>query len=323
VAEKLTKTEPIAGPELESSDLRAWLFLIWLSIKRQARARMMVWIALGLLGITAFIIFLNARADRFGMTHWRYPHRQGPYYFQFLAAMQSVQWNVPWDISTVGVLQAATGSIRVTLSHGSGFYVFSTWVAFFVFATFLLPLWSLSFATEGLGREREARNLIWVLTRPLPRPAIYLAKYLAALPWCLALNVGGFGLLCWTAGPPGRLAFPVYWPAVFWATLAFCSLFHLMGALFRRPAIVAILYSFFLETVLGNLPGHMKRFSIGFYTRCLMLDRGHDFGIRPDRPWTLMAVDGRTALLVLAGITAFGLVLGMLLFSRREYLEVT
>src|SRR5437660_933033 len=80
------------------------------------------------------------------------------------------------------------------------------------------------------GREREAGNLLWVLTRPRSRPVIYLAKYLALLPWCLLLNLGGFAVICQMANSPGRLALAAYWPAVLWATLAFAALFHLMGA---------------------------------------------------------------------------------------------
>jgi hypothetical protein len=40
-----------------------------------------------------------------------------------------------------------------------------------VFLSFLLPLFSLSFATEALGSERESRSLVWLLSRPLPRGA--------------------------------------------------------------------------------------------------------------------------------------------------------
>ena len=51
------------------------------------------------------------------------------------------------------------------------------------------------------------------------------------------------------------------------ATLAFAALFHLMGACVRRAPVLAILYVFFFETIAGNLPGHLKRLSISFYTR--------------------------------------------------------
>jgi ABC-type transport system involved in multi-copper enzyme maturation permease subunit len=275
----------------------------------------MVWIALGLLAFTVFVIFLIAQAGRFSMDHRRHPFRSGPTYAQILFVLT----NAGWDIQ--GAQQAVTGAIRVTLRKSAGFYVFSNWIVFFIFTPFLLPLWSLSFATEGLGREREARNLIWVLTRPLSRPAIYLAKYVAILPWCLALNLGGFWLICLAAGEAGRPAFFLYWPAVLGGSLAFSALFHLMGACFRRPAVIAILYAFFLETIAGNLPGHLKRLSISFYTRCLMFDRAHDLNIRPERPSLYLAVDGTTAAWVLAGITLLCLAAGMWLFARAEYLE--
>ena len=72
---------------------------------------------------------------------------------------------------------------------------FSEVIVFTMFTTFLLPLWSLSFATEALGGDRENNSMIWLLSRPMPRPAIYLAKFVALLPWSLGLNVGGFALL--------------------------------------------------------------------------------------------------------------------------------
>ena len=138
--------------------------------------------------------------------------------------------------------------------QGTGLYLFSNVVVFSLFCTFLLPMWSLSFATEGIGREREARNLLWVLSRPLSRPAIYLAKYIALLPWCLLLNVGGLFILCMLAGEPGQLAFRLYWPATVLVTIAFAALFHLAAACVQRPAVLAILYAFFLETFAGKPP---------------------------------------------------------------------
>ena len=35
----------------------------------------------------------------------------------------------------------------------------------FRFFSFLVPIWSLSFATEALGGERESGSMIWLLTR--------------------------------------------------------------------------------------------------------------------------------------------------------------
>jgi ABC-2 type transport system permease protein len=179
----------------------------------------------------------------------------------------------------------------------------------------------LSFATEAVGGDREQNSLIWLLARPLPRPAIYLAKFVALLPWTVGLNMGGFALLCAAAGRPGLTALRLFWPAVLCATLAFAALFQLMGAAFRRPAIVAIGYSFFLEIILGNMPGVMKRVSIGFYAHCMMLEAAERHGIQIDRPNVYWPVDGMTAIIVLMTATAALLVLGMVVFSRTQYHE--
>src|SRR5262249_42427306 len=164
-----------------------------------------------------------------------------------------------------------------------------------------------------------SRSMIWLLTRPLPRPLIYLAKFVALLPWALGLNLVGFALLCLTAGPPGRLALALYWPAGFWARLAFSALYFFMGAFFRRAAVIAIVYSFCLEVVLGNMPGYLKRVSVGFYTRCLMYEAAGRHGVQPDKPSVFLPVDGTTALLVLIGATLALLGLGMFLFARTQY----
>ena len=106
------------------------------------------------------------------------------------------------------------------------------------------------------------------------------------------------------------------------ATLAFTALFHLMGACFRRAAVVALVYSFFLETIFGQMPGVMKRISISFYTRCLMFDAARDLGVQPEKPSIYLPVDGATAWCVLLTLTAVLLVAGMMIFARSEYREL-
>jgi hypothetical protein len=203
-----------------------------------------------------------------------------------------------------------------------GFLLFSKRIAIGLMCGFLLPMWTLSFATEALGREREGQNLVWVLTRPLSRPAIYLAKLVAVLPWCVGFSLGGFVLISLAAGATGQEALRLYWPAVLAGTLTYVALFHLMGAWFRRPAVVAVLYSLFFESFMGSLPGYWKRTSISFYTRCLMFSAGEDYGVRPNNPVTYVPVAGPTALAVLAGVALVFLIWGMIVFSRSEYLDL-
>jgi ABC-2 type transport system permease protein len=257
-----------------------------------------------------------------GMYYWNYPRRGGVPY-RDLSAYYTVEGvALPLAPETAALQQMGAGAFAAVLK-GSSFLLFSRGVMFSLFVSFLLPLWSLSFATEALGGERESRSMVWLLSRPLPRPAIYLAKFVGLLPWCLGLNLGGFALICLAAGEPGRLTFRLFWPAVLMGTLAFVALFHFIAAWARRPTVVALVYSFFLEVLLGDMPGLMKRVSISFYTRCLMFDAAADYGLTPDKPHVYLPVSGEVAWAVLIGLTAALLAAGMYVFSRAEYQEET
>lgn len=314
------------------SAFRAWVALVWLSLRRQARARQMVGMAIGLLILSvAGVAFLTAMG-RWGVSHWEVPRRSGVTLPVAVERLHLTIGATRPDPLAAGLSQAILGPVRTLVRAdvrtaderpfpGSGFAVFSRTIVFLVFLTFLLPLWSLSFATEAIGGDRENRSLIWMLTRPIPRWAMYLARWVALLPWAIGLNLGGFALLCLAAGPAGRLAFWLYWPAVLWASLTFASLFLLLGAIFPRPAIVAILYSFCLEMVMGNMPGYLKRLSVSFYTRCLMIDQASRNGLESEQAAVYLPVSSTEALGVLIGAALLLLVLGMICFTRAEYSE--
>src|SRR5262249_30471207 len=157
----------------------------------------------------------------------------------------------------------------------------------------------LSFATEALGGERESQSLIWLLTRPLSRPAIYLAKFVAMLPWCLALNLGGFALLCSVAGRSGPMAFLLVCAAAFWRLLIFATLFVIIGVFFVVRLFVASVYSFIIEATIGNMLGVFKRIILGFSARCIMRDAAEQHGLQPEKPVVYDPVSGKTALRVL------------------------
>jgi ABC-2 type transport system permease protein len=303
------------------SSARAWCYLVWLSWQRQARAQQMVWIALGLLAFAVSLVAILTARDAWSMRLWRWPYRRGPTILQWADEIQVLMSVRDASAGGQGLQAALAAAVRGSVLQ-SGFTIFSHWIIFLLFLSFLLPLWNLSFATEALGGERENNSLIWLLSRPLSRWSIYLAKFVALLPWTLGLNLGGFGLLCLVAGKPGWLAFRLYWPSVLAATLAFSALFYLMGAFFRRPAVAAIVYAFFLEVIFGNMPGYLKRISIGFYTRCMMFDAASAYGIQPERPDIFLPVEGATALAVLLGLTIALLGIGMVIFSRAQYQEI-
>ena len=308
--------------------LRAWFYLVWLSWQRLGRFQLMLWIALALLAFSAFLVTLRANSRGWETASQPHPNWWGPTHDQWAILAEPVTTSP----ERLALGNAVSGSVRAALRMGSDpeapessrfshFAIanFTQWVVFSAFLSFLLPILSLSFATEALGGEREGKSVTWLLSRPLSRPAIYLAKFVAILPWAFGLNLGGFVLLCLVAGRPGWIALQLYWPAVAWATLAFAALFHFIGMYFRWPAVIAIVYTFFLETIMGNMPGYLKRVSVNFYAHCMMYDAAKHYGVQPEKPSIYMPVSGTTAWCVLLVTTVVLLGIGMLVFSRLEY----
>jgi ABC-2 type transport system permease protein len=305
--------------------VRAWFALVALSLRRQARLRQMVWIALALLALTAVVVGVITFDNGWGMQRWRYPRRVTPpqerVSYQAISTAYTIDTLVtPLAPNTAAMHEMGAG-IFAALLQRSPFLLFARWCMFSLFVSFLMPIWSLSFATEALAGEREGRTLVWLLTRPLPRSAIYLAKFVALLPWCLIINLGGFLVICLVAGEAGRQTFRLFWPAVAMGTLAFVALFQFFSAWSRWPIVVGLVYAFFLEVLLGDMPGLMKRISISFYVRCMMFASAEQSGLTPDKPQVYLPVDGETAWLVLLSATAALLLAGMVVFARREYGE--
>jgi ABC-type transport system involved in multi-copper enzyme maturation permease subunit len=316
---RVTMVPPSTALSPSFSPIRAWLELVWLSIKRQARMRQMVVVALALLLLSVGLVASITHFRGWTLHNLR-PRPGAPTYQESTFRLKAARIIASPDDGFAGTLDLIQAGVQTALDY-SGFLGFSRWIVFAIFLNFLLPLWTLSFATDAMGSERENRTLIWLMTRPLPRMSIYLAKYVATLPWCLGLNLLGFTAICLAAGEPGRRALELFWPAVVWGTLAFAALFHLMAVLFRRPAVVGLIYAFFFEVVVSDLPGDLKRLSISFYIRSLMFDATASLDMSPEQLTVFSPVSGLTAWFVLVGITVALIIIGMIVFARTEYRE--
>jgi hypothetical protein len=316
---------PTAVSVVEPSLWRAWFYLVWLSWQRQLRARQMVWIALALLVFAVVFVGLNTALNRWDLNNRRWgPNRPEFTNREKADGMQKLLWGVPFDLGAVPRVSPIAGAFQLALNSPSlKVYVFVNNIVFFIFLNFLLPLWSMSFAMEAVGGDREGNSLIWLLTRPLPRPAIYLGKFVAMLPWTLALNLGGFGLMCLAGGRPGRETYLLLWPSVLCGSLAFSALFFFIGVFFRRPAIVSIVYTFFLETILSKMPGYLNRVSLTFYTKCMMYGPVERHGIEPQRTDVFPVVSASAACAILLCAAVFFVLLGMFWFARKEYHEIS
>ncbi|MCX7664596.1 MAG: ABC transporter permease [Gemmataceae bacterium] len=291
----------------ERSVFSAWLFLVGFAFRRHLRVRGLVGLSLALLVICTAIVALfsfTSGWDRYEARLKRAPTQRIAFFAGSLSLVAAE------DSEYIQRIRKETKPLAV----------FSKWVIFMLTLGFILPVWAMSFATSSIGSERESRSLVWLTSRPIPRYAVYLAKFLGTLPWCLGLTIGGFGILCLAGGENGRIAFTLFWEALLLGSVAFAALFHLFGAIFPRPAIVALLYSFFFETMLSELPipGTLKRLSINYYVRCLLYDSAEPYDIPTETASLFAPVSTAFAYTALIGGSLALVFLGAWLFAKLE-----
>jgi ABC-type transport system involved in multi-copper enzyme maturation permease subunit len=194
------------------------------------------------------------------------------------------------------------------------------------FVAFLLPVLAICHGASVIGGEREDRTLIYLLITPIPRPFVYLTKALAALGLVTSWAAVVLTLLCLLGGAPGREMLRVFLPASLLGAAAYTSLFLLLGAVFRHGTIIALAYWFFLEVLFGSLPGIIKRISIAFYVRSVIYDAGSEQSLGPMGRISremFLAISGDAAAIVLGLGTLALIALGALVFTRREYRDLS
>lgn len=240
-----------------------------------------------------------------------------------------------WSSNTVMVMFPLLGSGLVLLRLRSWmlrraaedftltFERFSENFVLAAFASFLLPICALAYGTTSVGGDREDRTLLFLLIRPVPRLLILLAKWTATLPLVLGVVIGSFYIYCRLAGAVGAQAFQVYLPAVFYMSIAYVGLFHLFAVMFRHSTIIALIYTFFMELLIGNMPGIIKQVAISYYGKSMIFGLGLDYGVpQPDVRW-FEPVTVSNGALSLVAIGLGGLLLALAVFQLREYRDLT
>ena len=323
-------------PPSQTSVLRAFCALVVFSFQRHSKVRQLGWVAFGLLVILSGLVLIVGNGEMGWRLETRIRKISNPKdkegnepvamtYKQYGDERLPMYEVIPGTPEGFGVKVAVASAFRAMMHdqeflNDYAFLSFVRTVVFGYFLSFLLPLFTLAYASGAMGAERESRTLIWLLTRPLPRWAVYLAKYLGTMPWCVGVCGLAFTAMCLCGGEFGRRAWVLYWPAVLAGSLAFGSLFHLIGALFRWPAVIGLVYVFFFELLVGALPGSLKQLSLSFYVRSLFYNETERAieKARPENVDVFAPTDSVTAWVTLLAVSVALTLIGMWLFGRQE-----
>ncbi len=147
----------------------------------------------------------------------------------------------------------------------------------FLFLRFIVPVLGIFYGTALMADEVEDKTVTYLFTRPIPRSAVLIGKYLAYLASTVLIVLPSVILVYFLVVPIGDGSIAATFPTLVrdLALLAlglgvYGALFSAVGAWIRRPVLFGLFFAFGWENFAMALPGYMKRFTVAFYTQSLV-----------------------------------------------------
>lgn len=209
-------------------------------------------------------------------------------------------------------------------SHSlDGLYLFTNIIMLFYLQLIILIL-ALFYGTSVCAEEVEGKTLPYLFTRPIPKSAVVVGKYLAyTVIVVVMVSLGllfSFAVLNIDRLLDGSVYLTLfrYWGVLILGILAYTAFFTFFGSFLRRSIFFGLLFSFGWENVVQYFPGSTQRFAIVHYLKSFL--PASSSGRFSFLTFRLEPAKLSIALLALFLITAVFLALAGLLFSLKEYI---
>ena len=213
-----------------------------------------------------------------------------------------------------------TTTIRMT---GPAIFGLMIWI---FYLRFTVPVLGVFYGTSLMADEVEDKTITYLFTRPIPRGAVLVGKYLAYLA-CTVFVVLPSVMLVYLLVVPIRgslggaftdllkdLVLLAVGLAVYGAVFAF------VGAKFKRPLLIGLIFIFGWEQAALAFPGYLKRFTVAYYLQGLV-----PHAMPSDSVLSLVQGIFRESPTFLGSVLGLGLIWGIFLawgawtVGRKEY----
>ena len=178
----------------------------------------------------------------------------------------------PVALAIAIVLLQASGFLPGSGMSRAAIFGMLIWV---LYLRFIVPVLGVFYGTSLIADEIEDRTLTYLFTRPIPRGAVLVGKYLAYLVCTVLVVLPSVVVVYFTLVPFREV------PASFLQLLGdvgilalglavYGGLFALMGAGLNRPLVIGLVFAFGWEQVVLLLPGYLKQWTVAYYLQALV-----------------------------------------------------
>ena len=224
----------------------------------------------------------------------------------------------------IGVMLAGTlPQVNGAAFAGGALFGMMIWV---LYIRFVIPVLGVFYGTALIADEVDDKTITYLFTRPIPRGAVLVGKYLAYLACTVLLVLPSVVLVYFIIvsmdGSIGE-SFPSLMKDLGMLAIglaAYGAVFAFVGARLKRPLVIGLVFAFGWEPVVLLFPGYLKRLTVAYYLQALVPHAMPD-----DSPVSMLLQVFRevppvaVSLAWLAGITLVGLWAAAQAVEKREY----
>jgi ABC-type transport system involved in multi-copper enzyme maturation permease subunit len=165
-------------------------------------------------------------------------------------------------------------ALRINNQRVAGFGIFGV-MMWMLFLRFIVPVLGVFYGTALMADEVEDKTITYLFTRPIPRGAVLVGKFLAYLACTLLVVLPSVMIVYFLLVPFSQL------PATFGSLLVdlgllalglavYGGVFAFVGAFFKRPLVIGLVFAFGWEQFVLALPGSLKQLTIAYYLQALV-----------------------------------------------------
>jgi ABC-type transport system involved in multi-copper enzyme maturation permease subunit len=146
-----------------------------------------------------------------------------------------------------------------------------------LYIRFILPVLGVFYGTALIADEVEDKTITYLFTRPIPRSAVLLGKYLAYLVCTVLLVLPSVVIVYFVIVPLGGGSVGQEFPALaadigmlVLGLATYGALFAYVGARLKRPIVIGLIFAFGWEPGVQIFPGYVKQATVVYYLQALI-----------------------------------------------------
>jgi ABC-2 type transport system permease protein len=169
-----------------------------------------------------------------------------------------------------------TSSLRINGAMVGGPSIFGMMI-WLLYVRFIVPVLGVFYGTALIADEVDDKTITYLFTRPIPRGAVLIGKYLAYLACTVLLILPTVMVVFFLIVPLGSGSIGQAFPSLLTdlgmiaaGLAAYGAVFALVGARLKRPLVVGLVFAFGWEPTVMLVPGYLKQLTVAYYVQALV-----------------------------------------------------